>query len=193
MRVVIIDYDAGNIRSVSNALKRLGIEPTVSNKKEDILTADKLILPGVGAAGKAMQSIAKYDLTKVLKKLEQPMLGICLGMQLLCKSSEENDTECLGVFDTVVKKFASDVKVPHIGWNTVDYEVNSIFKNIIDNDYFYYVHSYYAELCKCTIAQTDYGIKYSAVLQKDNYYATQFHPEKSGEVGSIMLENFLKV
>lgn len=194
MKVVIVKYNAGNIRSVSFALERLGVNAVVSDNKEEILSADKIIFPGVGEAGTAMSYLKEKKLDEIIVNLKQPVLGICLGMQLMCKHSEEGDTDCLGIFDSNVLKFESSVlKVPQIGWNTIA-ELNSkLFTGIKENEYMYFVHGYYAEKCKNTIALTQYGIDYSSALQKDNFYGVQFHPEKSGQMGQKIIENFLNL
>lgn len=199
MNVVIIKYNAGNIRSVSYALKRLGIEAEITADKNKITQADKVIFPGVGEASNTMAFLKKEGLDKVITSLKQPTLGICLGLQLMCKHSEEFDTECLGIFDVNVKRFQAlpgkefETKVPHMGWNTITKVKNGIFDPSLEQKYVYFVHSYFAELSEYTIATTNYIQPYSAALHKDNFYATQFHPEKSGDVGSKILENFLKL
>ncbi|MBE6325480.1 MAG: imidazole glycerol phosphate synthase subunit HisH [Bacteroidales bacterium] len=198
MKVVIIKYNAGNIFSVDYALRRLGVEATISGDADVIKSADKVIFPGVGEAETTMNYLREHGLDNVIKNLTQPTLGICIGMQLLCKSSEEGgNVECLGIFDEVVKKFVpneSIIKVPHMGWNTVTADPSSpLFKKLINDPYFYYVHSYHATVGKDTIATTDYINQYSAALHKDNFYAVQFHPEKSGKVGEQLLKNFLEL
>lgn len=199
MNVVIIKYNAGNIRSVSYALKRLGIEAEITADKDKILNADKVIFPGVGEASNTMAFLKKEGLDKVITSLKQPTLGICLGLQLMCKHSEEFDTECLGIFDVNVKLFRAEAgkefetKVPHMGWNTITEVKSGIFDPSLEQKYVYFVHSYYAELSDFTIATTHYIQPYSAALHKDNFYATQFHPEKSGDIGSKILENFLNL
>lgn len=199
MNVVIIKYNAGNIRSVSYALKRLGVEAEITADKTKIQQADKVIFPGVGEASNTMAYLKKEGLDEVIKSLKQPTLGICLGLQLMCKHSEEFDTECLGIFDVNVKRFTPpsgkefELKVPHMGWNTITQVKNGIFKPSLENQYVYFVHSYFAELSDYTIATTNYIHPYSAALHKNNFYATQFHPEKSGDVGSQILQNFLNV
>ncbi len=193
MTVAIIKYNAGNIRSVSFALERLGIIPVVTDDNELLQNADKIIFPGVGEASSAMQYLNERNLDKLIKNLQQPVLGICLGMQLLCNYTEENNTECLGIFDCTVKKFAQGLKVPQVGWNKVEDTAEPLFNNIIAEPYCYFVHSYYAELCEQTSGITEYGIKFSAVLQKDNFFGVQFHPEKSAAVGEQILQNFLKI
>lgn len=193
MKVAIIKYNAGNVCSIYNAINRLGIEPIITDNSEQILTADKIIFPGVGEASSAMQYLKQHNLDSVIKDLKQPLLGICLGMQLLCRFSEENNTPCLGIFNQDIKKFTLSNKIPQIGWNSIDTLSSELFKGINNNEYVYFVHSYYAEISENTIAATDYGIKYSSALQKGNFYATQFHPEKSGFIGSKIIENFINL
>ncbi|KAA2241769.1 imidazole glycerol phosphate synthase subunit HisH [Chitinophaga agrisoli] len=197
MNTAIIKYNAGNIRSVLFALDRLGVQGTVTDDPEEIRSADKVIFPGVGEASTAMAYLRERGLDKLITSLEQPVLGICLGMQLLCKHSEENDTDCLGIFDVQVKRFQSPVenllKIPQIGWNNVANLHSTIFEHVPENSYMYFVHSYYAALSPDTVAMANYVINYSAALQKDNFYAVQFHPEKSAEAGQHVLESFLKL
>jgi glutamine amidotransferase len=189
--IAIIDYNAGNISSVQNALKRLGYESIITRDKEEILSADKVILPGVGEASTAMKHLKKYELDTFIKDIKQPFLGICLGMQLMCTSSEEGTTDCLGIFNAKVKLFPPKEKVPHIGWNSL-YELRGdLFKNMNAPEDVYFVHSFYAELCEETRAECNYIFPFSAALQKGNFYATQFHPEKSATVGEQILKNFL--
>lgn len=198
-KVVIIKYNAGNIRSVSFALERLGITPVITDDHELIRNADKVIFPGVGAAGSAMAYLKERGLDTLITSLKQPFLGICLGMQLMCKYSEENDTKCLGIFDLNVRLFNKEwqygnsyLKVPHMGWNTIGHLKSPLFKNVPENSYCYFVHSFFAELNTDTsIAQTSYGVEYASALHKDNFYGVQFHPEKSAETGAIILKNFL--
>ena len=193
MSVVIINYNAGNIQSVTHALNRLGVEPILSDDPETLLSADKVIFPGVGEASTAMRFLKDRQLDVVIKDLKQPVFGVCLALQLMCKHSEENNTDCLGIFDVNVKKFEPKLKVPQMGWNTLS-EMNSpLFKDLPTEPYVYYVHSYYAELSKQTVAVTDYINPFSAALHKDNFYALQAHPEKSGKVGEKILSNFLKL
>ena len=189
--LVIINYGAGNIQSIKFAIKRLGYNAVLSDDVEEIRNADKVIFPGVGEASSAMTKLVASGLDKVIPTLKQPVLGICLGMQLMCNSSEEGNTKGLGIFDVDVVKFANTLKVPQIGWNQIFDLKSSLFKGVSEEEYVYLVHSYYAPLCKETIATTEYGLTYSAALQKDNFYGTQFHPEKSGEYGSSILMNFL--
>ncbi|MCS6824726.1 MAG: imidazole glycerol phosphate synthase subunit HisH [Cytophagaceae bacterium] len=192
-KVVIIKYNAGNVQSVIYALNRLGIEPLLTDIPEEIQRADKVIFPGVGEAGTAMQYLAERKLDKLIRELTQPFLGICLGLQLMCEHSEEGNTTCLGVFPLKVKKFPDQNKVPQIGWNTL-YDLRSpIFKNVAEYSHVYFVHSYYAEcMDEFTISKTTYSLEYSSSIKKNNFYAVQFHPEKSSDVGSRIIENFLK-
>lgn len=189
--LVIINYGAGNIQSIKFAIKRLGYNAVLSDDAEEIRNADKVIFPGVGEASSAMTKLVASGLDKVIPTLKQPVLGICLGMQLMCKSSEEGNTKGLGIFEVDVVKFSNTLKVPQIGWNQIFDLKSPLFKGISEKEYIYLVHSYYAPLCKETIATTEYGLSYSAALQKENFYGTQFHPEKSGEYGSSILMNFL--
>lgn len=199
MSIVIIKYNAGNIESVTNALKRLGVEAKVTADPEKIRNADKVIFPGVGEASTTMKYLRKNKLDELIVSLKQPVLGICLGLQLMCSHSEEGDTKCLGIFDEKVKRFIPEPgkeyinKVPHMGWNAI-YNVNSdLFSSDIENQYVYFVHSFYAGLGEHTAATCNYILPFSAALQKENFYATQFHPEKSGEVGAAVLQNFLNL
>jgi glutamine amidotransferase len=193
MKLVIINYGAGNIKSIQFAFKRLGVDAILSHDSEEILTADKIIFPGVGEASTAMGMLKNTGLDILIPELNQPVLGICLGMQLLCKSTEEGNTQGLGVFNTHVKRFSNEVKVPQMGWNVIKDLKSDLFKGIKDGEYMYLVHSYYAEHCEQTIAKTDYGINYASALQHDNFYGVQFHPEKSSVAGEQILENFLKL
>lgn len=193
MKIVIIDYGAGNIQSIKFAIKRLGHDAVLSNDVGEIQTADKVIFPGVGEASSAMSKLLESGLHKLIPELKQPVLGICLGMQLMCKSSEEGNTKGLGIFDVDVIKFSNKVKVPQIGWNQIDNLKSDLFNKVSNKEHIYLVHSFYAPLCTETIAESDYDLKYSAALKKDNFYGTQFHPEKSSEVGSQILNNFLKM
>jgi imidazole glycerol-phosphate synthase subunit HisH len=197
MNVVVIKYNAGNIQSVLFALQRIGVQATVSNDPEKILSADKIIFPGVGEASSAMQYLKQRKLDEVICSARQPVLGICLGMQLLCKYSEENDTNCIGIFsDVTVKKFihrGNDLKIPQIGWNTITGLQTGLFDSVENNSYCYFVHGYYAELSNYTIARAEYGNSYSAALNKNNFYGVQFHPEKSAATGEIILKNFLSL
>lgn len=191
MKVAIIKYNAGNIRSVSFALQRIGVEPIVTDRIEDLNTADKIIFPGVGEASSAMRYLKEKQLDKVICNFKQPVLGICLGMQLLCEKSEEGNTDCLGIFKQNVLKFSDANKVPQIGWNTIENLNSKIFNHLQEQEFMYFVHGYYVEKSANTIATANYGIEYSAALKKENFYGVQFHPEKSSDAGQIILENFL--
>ena len=191
--IAIIDYNAGNISSVQNALNRLGYGSIVTRNKEEILKADKVILPGVGEAGTAMNYLIEFELDGFIKELKQPFLGICLGMQLMCNSSEEGDTKCLGIFNSEVKRFQPKEKVPHMGWNNINVLNGGLVNEIETDSDVYFVHSYYAELCNETSSQCDYILPFSASLEKDNFYGTQFHPEKSADNGEQILKNFLEL
>ena len=195
MKLAIIKYNAGNIQSVLNALERLGVNAEVTDDAEKIRSADKVIFPGVGEASSAMRSLKVNNLDMVIKELKQPVLGICVGMQLLCAHSEENDTGCLNIVPVRVKKFSSSfkLKVPQVGWNTIFELQSRLFQNIPDESYIYNVHSYYAENSPYTIAKCDYGLEYAAAIKKDNFYGVQFHTEKSAEVGDKIIKNFLEI
>ena len=193
MKIVIINYGAGNIQSIMFAIERLGYKAVLSNNPDEIKAADKVIFPGVGEASYAMKMLQESGLDTLIPTLKQPVFGICLGMQLMCKHSEEGDTKGLGIFDVDVVKFSSKVKVPQMGWNTIYNLKSDLFKGIAENEYMYLVHSYYAPLCAETIATTNYELEYSSALENDNFYGTQFHPEKSGDIGEKILENFLKL
>ena len=198
MKIAIIKYNAGNIRSVLYALERIGHTAMVTDNADEIKNADKVIFPGVGEASTAMNYLKDRDLDKLICSLTQPVLGICLGMQLMCKYSEENDTQCLGIFDEDVKKFTpkppkGDLKVPQIGWNSIYDLRTDLFKNVTEDSYCYFVHGYYAAKGKHTIATTDYVQRYSSALHKNNFYGVQFHPEKSATAGERILSNFLKL
>ncbi|MBS1745200.1 MAG: imidazole glycerol phosphate synthase subunit HisH [Bacteroidetes bacterium] len=193
MKLAIIQYNAGNISSVESGLKRLGASAIFTNDPEEIIAADKIIFPGVGAAGVAMDYLKERKLDEVIKQCRQPFLGICLGMQLLCKFSSENNTTCLGIFNEQVKKFPVNLKVPQMGWNNIYNLQHPLFKNVEEDEYVYFVHSYYVEKSLHTIATANYGIEYSVALQKDNFYAVQFHPEKSGKTGEKILKNFIEL
>lgn len=191
--IAIIKYNAGNIRSVQNALKRLGYESLITDNEEEILSADKVIFPGVGEASSAMRYLKERELDKVIIALKQPVLGICLGLQLMTRYTEEGDTECLDIFDTTVKLFPQVDKVPHMGWNNFFSLRGELFKGVSLKDDVYYVHSFYPEISSYTIATCDYIVPFSAAMKKDNFYATQFHPEKSAAVGELILKNFLEI
>lgn len=193
-KIAIIDYGAGNIQSIKFALERLGFEGKLSSSPDEINSAEKVIFPGVGEAGSAMKKLKATGLDELIPKLKQPVLGICLGMQLMCASSEEGNTTGLGIFDVPVLQFSNtNLKVPQIGWNQI-YDLKSfLFEGIKEEDFIYMVHSFYVPLCKETIAKTEYGTIYSSALQKDNFFGLQFHPEKSGSTGEKILKNFLKI
>ncbi len=203
MNVTVVKYNAGNIQSVLFALERLGITPLLSSKPEEIAKADKVIFPGVGEAGSTMHELERLGITAALQQLKQPFLGICLGLQLMCRHTEEGNADCLNIFGQEVKKFeqfpaatgaeTQKLKVPHTGWNTITNLQGPLFKGIAENSYVYYVHSYYAETGANTCALTDYIHPFSAALMKDNYFAVQFHPEKSGSVGAAILKNFIEL
>lgn len=195
MNIVIIKYNAGNIRSVLFALERIGVEAEVTDDTEKITKADKVIFPGVGEASSAMQYLSERKLDKVIKELQQPVLGICLGMQLLCRHSEENNTTCLGIIPVNVKKFEAteNIKVPQIGWNNIYSLKSPLFKSVEENSYIYNVHGYYAEDSEYTIAKCNYGIDYAAAVMKNNFYGLQFHTEKSAKTGEQILKNFLEL
>jgi len=191
MRIAIIDYGSGNTQSVKYALKRLGCESLLTSDKEVISTSDKVIFPGVGQASSAMSKLKFKGLDIFIPNLKQPVLGICLGMQLMCNFSEEGNTDCLKIFDSNVKRFKSTVKVPQIGWNTVFDLKTSLFDSINENEYMYLVHSYYVPLLATTVATSNYGINYSTAIKKNNFIGVQFHPEKSGSQGEVVLKNFI--
>lgn len=192
--IAIIKYNAGNIRSVQNAINRLGYECIITDRSEEILQAEKVIFPGVGEASSAMSYLKERELDKLLVSLKQPVLGICLGLQLMCKTSEEGNTNCLGIFDANTKQFPPLKKVPHMGWNNFSaIRSSELTKNINLYDDVYYVHGYYAEISKDTIATCNYIELFSSVMQKNNFYAMQFHPEKSASVGEKLLKNFLEL
>ncbi len=192
MKVVIIKYNAGNIRSVLFALDRIGVNAIVTDDHDEIRSADRVIFPGVGEASSAMKYLSEKGLDKLICSLTQPVLGICLGMQLMCAYSEENNTQCLGIFDQQVKLFPqSGLKVPQIGWNNIGALKSTLFKDVAENAYMYFVHSYFVENCENAISKTDYVIEYSSAIQKNNFSAVQFHPEKSGLEGQKILQNFI--
>ena len=191
--IAIIKYNAGNICSVQNALTRLGYKSVITDNENEILNADKVIFPGVGEAGSAMKYLIEKGLDKVILSVKNPMLGICLGLQLMCEFSEEGNTKCLGIFNASVKKFPATKKVPHMGWNNFLTLKGCLFEGIDLNNNMYYVHSYYAEMNEHTTASCNYILPFSAAMQKDNYYATQFHPEKSADIGTQLLKNFLSL
>ncbi|MBQ5831090.1 MAG: imidazole glycerol phosphate synthase subunit HisH [Alistipes sp.] len=193
--IAIIDYKMGNLRSVENALKCLGAEFCVTADPVVSRSADRVLRPGVGNAAEAMENLRKAGLVEVIRSLRRPVLGICVGMQVMCRHSEEGDVECLNIFDARVKRFvpAPDVKVPHMGWNRIGNLESKLFKGLDGGSYVYFVHSYYPELCPDTIATSHHGVMFSAALKYENFYGTQFHPEKSGDVGERIIENFLKL
>lgn len=194
MNVAIIKYNAGNTQSVVYALNRLGCNPIVTDNKEELLKADKVIFPGVGEASTAMKYLKERGLDTLIPQLRQPTLGICLGLQLMCAYSEENDTKCLGIFDIQVRRFPDvGLKVPQMGWNNLHDLRTSLFNHVAENEFAYFVHSYCADLSEFTAAKCTYATQFSASLQRDNFYAVQFHPEKSANTGAKVLENFLKV
>ena len=199
MKIVIIKYNAGNIRSVDFALQRLGISASITADPDEIRSADRVIFPGVGEASTTMSYLKEHKLDTLICDLKQPVLGICLGLQLMCTHSEEGDVDCLGIFPEKVKKFvlpteeSGKFKIPHMGWNSLSGLRTPLFNRISEEDYFYFVHSFYATTGADTAATCDYLVPFSASLQRDNYYATQFHPEKSGKVGALILENFINV
>ena len=195
MNVAIVKYNAGNIYSVVNALKRLGVEPLLTDDAEQLMKADRVLFPGQGEAGEAMAYLKARRLDEVIRSLRQPVFGICVGQQLLCRHSEEGDTDCIGIFDTEVKRFQPqrhEDKVPCMGWNKI-YDTRSPLMTGIEGRFVYFVHSYYVPLCSETIATADYILPYSASMHKDNFYACQFHPEKSGKVGELIIKNFLEL
>lgn len=193
MRIALIDYGAGNVQSVKYAIKRLGFEPILTKDHDVIRDADKVIFPGVGAAKSAMEQLIDSGLDKLIPSLKQPVLGICVGMQLMCNYSEEGDVQCLGIIDAEVKKFREGLKIPHMGWNNISDFKSKIFDGLLEGEQFYFVHSFYVPENKYSVALTNYGIRFSAAIQKDNFYAVQFHTEKSGDAGEQILKQFLEL
>ena len=211
MKVAVVKYNAGNIYSVIHALQRLGVTPVLTDNPEELQKADKVLFPGQGEASNAMRYLREHNLDKVIRDLKNPILGICIGQQLMCRHSEEGDTDCLGIFDVDVLRFQPqkhEDKVPHMGWNQLSFAQNEklkekreklslvesgLFKGFSEGEFVYFVHSFYVPVCENTIATTDYILPYSAALHKDNFYATQFHPEKSGSVGERIIKNFLEL
>ena len=196
MKVAVVKYNAGNIRSVDYALKRLGVEAVITADKEELQSADKVIFPGVGEAETTMNHLKATGLDELIKNLRQPVFGICLGMQLMCRYSEEGEVDCLNIFDVGVKRFVPqkhEDKVPHMGWNTIGKTNSKLFEGFTEEEFVYFVHSFYVPVCDFTAATTDYIHPFSAALHKDNFYATQFHPEKSGKTGEKILTNFLNL
>lgn len=194
--IAIVNYGVGNIRSVVNALNRAGVtEPVLTADRELLSKADKVLLPGVGDASCAMAALRDCGLAEFIPTLTQPVLGICVGLQLMCRRSEEGDVKCMGIFDTDVVRFqpAEGLKIPHMGWNSISDLKTGLFKGLKEGSYVYYVHSYYPQLCGDTIAATCHGVAFSGALARGNFYGTQFHPEKSGEVGALIIKNFLEL
>ena len=195
MKVAIIKYNAGNVQSVFYALERLGVSFLLTDNEEEIRSADKVILPGVGEASSTMRSLRQRNLDKLIPTLKQPFLGTCVGLQLMCRHSEEANTDCMGIFDIAVKRFpvVPGYKVPHVGWNSIFHYDTPLAAGLPENAYVYFVHSYFAEICPYTAARTEYIVPFSSMLRKDNFYAAQFHAEISGDAGSRVLENFLRI
>lgn len=196
MNVSIIQYNAGNIFSVANAFRRIGVEPVITDKASVLASSDCVVFPGQGSAHTTMEYLREHSLDRVIRSLRQPILGICVGQQLLCAHSEEGDVDCVGVFPESVRKFSPkshELKVPEMGWNSLHDISSPLFRGVDDNDFVYFVHSYYVPVCPYTIATANYGLSYSAALHKNNFWTVQFHPEKSGRVGERILENFLNI
>ena len=193
MKLSIVNYGAGNIKSIQFAFQRLGYDTILTDNPEEIITSDKVIFPGVGEASSAMVKLKQSGLDQLIPTLKQPVLGICLGMQLMCSHSEEGNTTGLGIFDVNVKRFSNNVKVPQMGWNTISNLKSDLFKGIKEKEYMYLVHSYYAEQCEESIATSDYELEYASALENDNFFGVQFHPEKSSKAGEQLLKNFLKL
>ncbi|MEN8885323.1 MAG: imidazole glycerol phosphate synthase subunit HisH [Winogradskyella sp.] len=193
MKLSIVNYGAGNIKSIQFAFQRLGFEAILTDNREDILNSDKVIFPGVGEASSAMLKLKQTGLDQLIPQLKQPVLGICLGMQLMCNHTEEGNTKGLGIFNVNVKRFSNVVKVPQMGWNTISNLKSDLFKGIREEEYMYLVHSYYAEESKQSIATSNYQLQYASALEKDNFYGVQFHPEKSSKAGEQILKNFLNL
>lgn len=196
MKVAVVKYNAGNIYSVLQALQRLGVEPILTDDAKELSTADRVLFPGQGEASGAMAYLREKGLDEVIRQLTQPVLGICIGQQLMCRHSEEGNVDCLGLFDVDVKRFqptAHEQKVPHMGWNQLSNLRSPLMEGVAEGDFVYFVHSFYVPQCEATIATTDYILPYSAALHRDNFYATQFHPEKSGAVGERIISNFLNL
>lgn len=199
--IAILDYTAGNLRSVMNAVHRVGGEYIVTADPKKLASADRVIIPGVGSANIAMESLREIGVVDVIKSLTQPVLGICIGMQLMCNRSEEGDTQCMGIFDTNVVKFTQGMtdsdggilKIPHMGWNSINGLTTPLFDGIDEGAYIYYVHSFAPELCDATIAKSEHGVAFSGALNVNNFYGTQFHPEKSGEIGEMIIKNFISL
>ena len=196
MKVAIVKYNAGNIYSVVNALNRLGINPIITDDATELMSADRVLFPGQGEASTIMSYLRAHKLDDIIRDLKQPVLGICVGQQLLCQHSEEGDTDCIGIFPVDVKRFRPvrhEDKVPAMGWNELTFpQSDPVFEGLPEHPYVYFVHSYYVPLCEWTIAQTDYNLPYSAAIHKDNFWAMQFHPEKSGDIGEIIIKNFFE-
>lgn len=192
MNVAIVDYGVGNIKSIQHSLDRIGVNHIYTMAQEEIISAEKVIFPGVGDASYAMRQLKNQNLDKLIPNLKQPFLGICLGMQLMCNSSEEGDTSCLGIINSSVKKFNSNNnKIPQIGWNNIKNLKTNLFKGVNENEFMYFVHTYYVPKSTYTISESSYGLTYSSAINKDNFYGTQFHPEKSGLIGEKIIKNFI--